>query len=125
MENMNTIEVILSVERVTKNCIKFAEKTESEFSVEKLGSVYIQKSTFAECYKGQDIVLTLYIADEEAGLTFTAEKPTKTTVKFAEDVASEYALAKIGSLYIPKTTLSELGWRPDLKQKIAVAIVTK
>ena len=121
----NEITITMSVEKVTKNAIKFAEKTESEFSMEKLGCVYIQKSTFAESYRGQDIEICLSIAEDDDGLTFTVAKPTKNTVMFAEDVANEFALAKIGNLYIPKATLSELGWRADLKQKIAVAIATK
>lgn len=122
----NTITITLSMEKVTKNCIKFAEKTESEFAMEKLGTLYIQKSTFAPgTYTGQDIEISISIADDESGLTFSAEKATKNTVVFAEDLPSEFALAKIGSIYVPKATLSELGWRPDLKQKIEIGISVK
>lgn len=122
---MESIIITLAMEKVTKNCIKFTEKTESEFAIEKLGSLYIQKSAFAEPYAGQDIDIYLSIADDKSVLTFSAEKPTKNTVKFAEDVENEFSLAKIGSLYIPKSTLAEIGWRPDLKQKIAVGISVK
>ena len=119
---MENITITLSMEKVTKNCVKFAEKTESEFSMEKLGSVYVQKSAFAEGYAGQDINICISVAEIPHGLSFTAEKPTKNTVKFAEDVENEFSLAEIGSLYIPKATLAEIGWRPDLKQKIYVGI---
>ena len=122
---MNGITITMALEKVTKNALKFAEKTENEFAMEKLGTIYLQKSVFAPgAYTGQDVEITIAIADDESGLTFSAEKATKNTVMFAEDLPSEYALAKIGNLYVPKATLAELGWRPDLKQKIEVAIAT-
>ena len=123
---MESITITMALEKVTKNALRFAEKTENEFAMEKLGTIYLQKSVFVPgAYTGQDVEITLAIADDESGLTFSAEKATKNTVMFTEDLPSEYALAKIGNIYIPKATLAELGWRPDLKQKIAVAIVTK
>ena len=123
---MESITITLKMEKVTKNCIKFAEKTESEFAMEKLGTLYIQKSTFAPgAYTGQDIEVSISIANDESGLTFSAEKATKNTVMFAEDLPSEFALAKIGNIYIPKATLAEIGWRPDLKQKISIGIIVK
>lgn len=123
---MESITITMSMEKTTKNSIKFAEKLDSEFAMAKLGTLYIQKSTFVPgAYTGQDIEIEIAIADDESGLTFSAERATKNTVVFAEDTVSEYALAKIGSIYIPKATLAEIGWRPDLKQKIAIGIVTK
>ena len=123
---MESITVTMNLEKVTKNALKFAEKTENEFAMEKLGTIYLQKSVFVPgAYTGQDIEITIAIADEASGLTFSAEKATKNTVMFTEDLISEFALAKIGNLYIPKATLSELGWRPDIKQKIEVAIAVK
>ena len=47
---------------------------------------------------------------EDGDLKFTAEKSTKNTVKFAESVANEWVPEKIGSLYVPKFTLAELGY---------------
>ena len=44
-------------------------------------------------------------------VTFTMEKATKNTIRFAEVLESELAAPKIGSVYIPKSTLGELGWK--------------
>lgn len=38
------------------------------------------------------------------------EKVTKNKVKFTEVLASELDAPKIGDLYVPKTTLGEIGW---------------
>lgn len=42
---------------------------------------------------------------------FEMEKATKNTIRFAEILESELAAPKIGSVYIPKSTLGELGWK--------------
>ena len=42
---------------------------------------------------------------------FEMEKATKNTIRFAEILASELDAPKIGSIYIPKATLGELGWK--------------
>ncbi len=44
-------------------------------------------------------------------VTFTMEKATKNTIRFEEVLESELAAPKIGSIYIPKSTLGELGWK--------------
>lgn len=44
-------------------------------------------------------------------VTFEMEKVTKNTIRFAEVLESELAAPKIGSVYIPKSTLGELGWK--------------
>lgn len=38
-------------------------------------------------------------------------KATKNTIRFEEVLESELAAPKIGSIYIPKSTLGELGWK--------------
>ena len=43
--------------------------------------------------------------------TFSMEKATKNTIRFAEVLESEFDAPKIGSIYIPKSTLGELGWK--------------
>lgn len=43
--------------------------------------------------------------------TFKMEKATKNTIRFEEILASELDAPKIGSIYIPKSTLAELGWK--------------
>ena len=44
-------------------------------------------------------------------VTFTMEKATKNTIRFEEILESELAAPKIGSIYVPKATLGELGWK--------------
>lgn len=42
---------------------------------------------------------------------FEMEKATKNTIRFAEILASELDAPKIGSIYIPKSTLGEIKWK--------------
>lgn len=44
-------------------------------------------------------------------IIFKQEKTTKNTIKFAEQLADELDTPKIGSLYIQKAALKELGWQ--------------
>ena len=44
-------------------------------------------------------------------ITFEMEKATKNTIRFAEILASELDAPKIGTIYVPKSTLGELGWK--------------
>ena len=44
-------------------------------------------------------------------ITFEMEKATKNTIRFAEILASELDAPKVGTIYVPKSTLGELGWK--------------
>ncbi len=44
-------------------------------------------------------------------VTMKMEKATKNTIRFEEILESELDAPKIGSIYIPKATLGELGWK--------------
>lgn len=44
-------------------------------------------------------------------ITFEMEKATKNTIRFAEVLASELDAPKLGSIYVPKSTLGELEWK--------------
>jgi hypothetical protein len=44
-------------------------------------------------------------------VTLKMEKVTKNTIRFEEILASELDAPKIGSIYIPKSTLGELNWK--------------
>lgn len=44
-------------------------------------------------------------------IEFTMEKVTKNTIRFEEVTQSELEAPKIGSIYVPKSTLGELGWK--------------
>jgi len=108
------ITITLAMEKATKNCIKLNEVTENEFMPEKLGSIYVQKSALAEIgFYGGSVIISI-TADksntDDSDITFVPEKTTKNTVKFAESVANEWVPEKIGSLYVPKYTLAELGY---------------
>lgn len=54
-------------------------------------------------------------------VTFEMEKATKNTIRFAEVLESELSAPKIGSVYIPKSTLGELGWKEGMKITMEVA----
>ena len=55
-------------------------------------------------------------------VTFEMEKATKNTIRFAEVLASELDAPKIGTLYIPKSTLSELKWAEGSKIAIELSL---
>lgn len=55
-------------------------------------------------------------------VAFEMEKATKNTIRFTETLASELDAPKIGSVYIPKSTLGELGWKEGDKLTISVEI---
>ena len=46
-------------------------------------------------------------------ITLKMEKPTKNTIRFEEVLESELEAPKLGSIYIPKATLAELGWKEN------------
>ncbi len=48
-------------------------------------------------------------------IIFAAEKATKNTVRFAEVLASETGTPKVGTVYVPKTTLTEMGFKDGQK----------
>lgn len=120
---MDKITVTMKYTKATRNCLVFAEETANEFAMAKIGSLYIQKSVFGEEYAGGDIDVTLSIAENNAEITFSSAEAKKSCVMFAEDVPNEFALAKIGKLYVPKPTLAEIAWQPG--QKLAIAIAAK
>lgn len=50
------------------------------------------------------------------------EKATKNTIRFEEVLASELDAPKIGSIYIPKSTLGELKWEEGKQVKITIEV---
>ena len=42
---------------------------------------------------------------------FKMEKATRNTIKFSEVLEDELDAAKIGTLYVQKATLKEIGWQ--------------
>ncbi|MBR6851621.1 MAG: hypothetical protein IKM88_15470 [Lachnospiraceae bacterium] len=53
---------------------------------------------------------------------FRQEKVTKNTIKFVEILENELDTAKIGTLYVQKTTLKEIGWQDGKVLTVDLAI---
>ena len=53
---------------------------------------------------------------------FKMEKATKNTIRFEEVLASELDAPKLGSIYIPKATLGEIGWAEGKELTITLDI---
>ncbi len=47
----------------------------------------------------------------EIKVSFKPEKITKNTVRFAEELESEFAAPTIGTIYVPKGTLGQIGYK--------------
>ena len=50
------------------------------------------------------------------------EKVTKNTVRFVEEVASETDAPAIGTIYVPKATLSAIKWKEGMPLYVDVSI---
>lgn len=55
-------------------------------------------------------------------VTFKMEKATKNTIRFTEVLENELDAPKIGTIYIPKTTLKELEWAEGKTVQIEVTV---
>lgn len=55
-------------------------------------------------------------------LSFREEKDTKNTIRFAEVVSDELDTQKIGTIYVNKQVLRELGWQRGNALKVSVEI---
>lgn len=52
--------------------------------------------------------------------TFKMEKATKNTIRFEEILESELAAPKVGTIYVPKSTLAEIGWKEGDELTISI-----
>lgn len=55
-------------------------------------------------------------------VTLKMEKATKNTIRFEEILESELAAPKIGSVYVPKSTLGEIGWKEGERITIEISV---
>lgn len=55
-------------------------------------------------------------------VVFEAEKVTKNTVRFQEVLDSELAQPKVGTLYVQKSTLAELGFKEGDRLQLTVEV---
>lgn len=55
-------------------------------------------------------------------ILFKMEKATKNTIRFEEILENELDAPKLGSIYIPKSTLGELGWKDGKTVEIELEV---
>ena len=55
-------------------------------------------------------------------VTMAEEKQTKNTVRFAEKLESEYDAPVIGTLYVPKATLKQIGYKGEGEIILEIAV---
>ena len=60
---------------------------------------------------------------EKISATFRMEKMTKNTIRFEENVENEFTAPKIGSVYIPKSTIGLIGW--DDSKDLVITVEAK
>lgn len=58
-------------------------------------------------------------------VTFKMEKATKNTIRFEEVLESELSAPVIGSIYIPKATLGQLGWTEGKNLTLTIGVEDK
>jgi len=58
-------------------------------------------------------------------VSFKMEKATKNTIKFEEVLADALQAPKVGTLYVPKSTLGELGWKEGATLTVDINIDKK
>lgn len=55
-------------------------------------------------------------------ITLKMEKATKNTIRFEEVLESELSAPKVGTIYVPKSTLGEIGWKEGDTLEINISI---
>lgn len=55
-------------------------------------------------------------------ITLKMEKATKNTIRFEEVLESELSAPKIGTVYVPKSTLGEIGWKEGDTLEISIGV---
>jgi hypothetical protein len=58
-----------------------------------------------------------------AEATFHVEKDTKNSVRFEENLESEFAAPKFGTIYVPKATLGAIGFESGKEIRVTVEVV--
>ena len=58
-------------------------------------------------------------------VTFQMEKATKNTIRFEEVLENELQAPKVGTIYIPKSTLGEIGWKDGMTLTVDVNVSKK
>lgn len=55
-------------------------------------------------------------------ITLKMEKATKNTIRFEEVLESELSAPKVGTIYVPKSTLGEIGWKESDTLEISIGV---
>lgn len=55
-------------------------------------------------------------------ITLKMEKATKNTIRFEEVLESELSAPKVGTIYVPKSTLGEIGWKEGDTLEINIGV---
>jgi hypothetical protein len=55
-------------------------------------------------------------------VTLEVERDTKNTVRFEEVLAGEFDAPKLGQLYVPKSTLGQIGFEAGKQIKVTIEI---
>ena len=55
-------------------------------------------------------------------VNFIMEKATKNTIRFTEVLESELAAPVIGTIYVPKATLGQIGWKEGKLLSVSVTV---
>jgi len=55
-------------------------------------------------------------------VTFEMEKATKNTIRFTEVLESELVAPAVGNIYIPKSTLGQIGWKEGMKITMEIGV---
>ena len=61
-------------------------------------------------------------ANGSVEVTLSVERTTANTIRFAEDLANEFDAPKLGTLYVPKATLGQIGFGEGNSIKVTVEI---
>lgn len=105
------ITITMSPDKIAKNSIRFGENVASQYVPEKIGEMYVQKSALAALgYDGEDISVEIGFTGD---IKMMPTKGTKNAYQFSEETVSEFVPAKIGTMYVPKSTLAELEYTGD------------
>ena len=55
-------------------------------------------------------------------VNFKMEKATKNTIRFSEVLEDELAAPVIGTIYVPKATLGNIGWKEGKLLSVSVSV---
>lgn len=55
-------------------------------------------------------------------LTFTFERETKNTIRFTEKTADMLDTPQVGTLYLQKSSLKQMGWSQDKDIKMTLSV---